>query len=276
MKTILAMLALLNLASCSAGSTPHFTGSTPAGPVARFFLGIAATDSIDFIRWKLQLNKDSYELACHYGIGKPNTNGFINGGKRAALSGRLQKDGNTYILNAGQNRLRLAIINNDLLHILGDNGRLLAGNGGWSYTLNHTTPSASSNIYASKKFLAINDSLVLEGRTPCGIPGIIKDEADCYKLKWLITLYENGEKTGAGSYRISGTAWRQNGARKGNWKLVGRDDGNHVYRLSDENDQPLIYLLPLDENVVFITDQKGKLLTGNEDFSYTLNRRSKQ
>ena len=68
-----------------------YTGSTPANPSIRLFLGIALRDSIDFIRWQLILDDKHYTLNCNYGIGKPNTNGFINGGKKVTLSGAVSK-----------------------------------------------------------------------------------------------------------------------------------------------------------------------------------------
>ena len=45
-----------------------------------------------------------------------------------------------------------------------------------------------------------------------------------------------------------------------------------MYRLNDKNGKAFIYLLKLDEHILVFTDADGKLLVGNEDFSYTLNR----
>src|SRR6185503_4634537 len=95
-----------------------FTASTPAAPVVRSFLDIPLTDSIDFIRWRLTLTDSQYSLACDYGIGKPNTNGFVNGGKKIALTGTFKKVKNEYQLIRNTQTLSLLEINPNLLHIL--------------------------------------------------------------------------------------------------------------------------------------------------------------
>ena len=82
MKSKVLFAVLLFMVSCANGKDRNFTGSTPAATVVREFLGIDFRDSIDFIRWKLVLNDLHFKLECNYGIGKPNTNGFINGGER--------------------------------------------------------------------------------------------------------------------------------------------------------------------------------------------------
>src|SRR5689334_14067566 len=71
-------------------SAGDYTGSTPANAaVVRTFLGIPLTDSVDFIRWKLHFNNTDFELHCNYGIGKPNTSGFYDGGKTVGLKGKV-------------------------------------------------------------------------------------------------------------------------------------------------------------------------------------------
>ncbi len=37
-----------------------------------------------------------------------------------------------------------------------------------------------------------------------------------------------------------------------------------------------LYLLKGDDNILFFVDPNGRLLVGNEDFSYTLNRRKEE
>jgi hypothetical protein len=43
--------------------------------------------------------------------------------------------------------------------------------------------------------------------------------------------------------------------------------------LNDENGNGFLYLLKLDEHILVFIDAQGKLLVGDEDFSYTLNNR---
>jgi hypothetical protein len=44
-----------------------------------------------------------------------------------------------------------------------------------------------------------------------------------------------------------------------------------VYQLAFESDGP-IYLLKADDGILFFLDNNGRILVGDRDFSYTLNR----
>jgi hypothetical protein len=46
-----------------------------------------------------------------------------------------------------------------------------------------------------------------------------------------------------------------------------------IYELSPSDDAPPLRLLAGDENVLFLLDKENRLLPGNEDFSYTFNRK---
>lgn len=92
MKISPSVLSIFLIISCARAGEKTYTGSTPADPVVRTFLGISLQDSVDFIRWQLILHKDNYQLNCNYGVGQPNTNGFINGGKKIEISGALNKE----------------------------------------------------------------------------------------------------------------------------------------------------------------------------------------
>lgn len=123
------------------------------------------------------------------------------------------------------------------------------------------------------KKMVLKDSMAFEGRTPCGVPHIIESGKECYKLKWYLVLYTNNKNEPA-TYRILGTPYRrEDGGRKGNWKITTGKDGRIIYQLNDENEKPFIYLLQIDQGVLIFTDAKGNLLVGDHDFSYTLNRR---
>lgn len=275
MKTSVIFLSLLFICSCGSGKEKKYTGSTPAANVVRSFLGIPFSDSIDFVRWKLVLLQDQYQLQCNYGIGKPNTNGFINGGKRIEITGTLQKEKNYYHLGYRDKTLKLAELNADLLHLLDTDNNLLIGNGGWSYTLNNIEPVKTDQANIIAKQTVLEDSMAFEGRTPCNVPGIIAPGSECYKLKWYIVLYGNAENKSPGKYKIYGTSWRKESAKTGNWKISTGKDGRVIYRLNDDKENGFIYLLKLDEHILVFTDAQGKLLVGDEDFSYTLNRNSK-
>ncbi|HET6768054.1 MAG TPA: hypothetical protein VFH08_11665 [Chitinophagaceae bacterium] len=274
MKNIAAILSFVLLASPADSKETIYTASTPAGSMVRTFLGISLSDSVDFIRWRLSLTDVMYKLECNYGIGRPNTNGFVKDGKKVVLTGAVKRQENIYILQNKNAGLRLAELNANLLHILNEDNRLLIGNGGWSYTINRIDPSINDKSTISAKQVVVSDSAVFEGRTPCGVPGIIERGKECYKLKWLIVLYGNAAKNEPTSYKIIGTPYRAEGGRRGNWTITSGRNGQISYHLIDEKGKPFIHLLKLDEGVLVFTDAKGNLLVGDLDFSYTLNRRS--
>jgi hypothetical protein len=270
MKIFATLLSFTLFVSCANSKETNYTASTPAGSIVRKFLGISLTDSIDFIRWKLSLNDLKYSLECNYGMGKPNTNGFYDGGKKIVFSGAVKRDNSTniYILQNGDQSLKLIELNTNLLHIANNDNTLLVGGGGWSYALNNTTPLVTNQFKLTAKQSTIRDSIAFEGRTPCGVPGIIPEGKLCYKLKWYLVLYSNN------SFRILGTAYRAEGGKRGNWKINTDNSGRIVYELYDEKTgKPFIHLLKLDEGVLIFTDEKGNLLVGDHDFSFTLNRR---
>ncbi|HEU5164875.1 MAG TPA: hypothetical protein VFU29_05015 [Chitinophagaceae bacterium] len=274
MKFIATLLSMTVLVSCASSKETNYTASTPAAPLVRTFLGISLTDSIDFIRWKLSVTDNKYSLECNYGIGKPNTNGFYDGGKKIAFGGIIKKEKNNYVLQNGNQSLKLAELNANLLHILNNDNTLLIGGGGWSYALNNTAPSVTNQFnMIAKQQIILKDSIAFEGRTPCGVPNIIEPGKLCYKLKWYLVLYSN-KKNEPATYRILGTPYRrEEGGKRGNWKIITAKDGRIIYELNDENEKPFIYLLQLDQGVLIFTDANGNLLVGDHDFSYTLNRR---
>lgn len=273
MNVLFCIISILRLFFCTTKEVKNYTGSTPADNVVRQFLNIPVSDSIDFIRWRLNIEDDSkYTLQCNYGIGKPNTNGFYDGGKKTEINGKLVKENSILNLMNGDKFLKLAELNENLLHILNEDNSMLVGNGGWSYTLNNIKAVLTDKLNITAKNSLIKDSVTYDGRTPCKIPGVIPPGTECYKLKWRIILYAKTDNNKEGDYKILGTPWRKDGGRKGNWTIISGKDGRITYQLNDEKQNGFLHLLILDENILVFTDQKGKLLAGDEDFSYTLNR----
>ncbi|MFT3704992.1 MAG: hypothetical protein QM802_21680 [Agriterribacter sp.] len=272
MKTILLIICFAFFNYTGMGKEMNFTGSTPAATVIRSFLGIPLTDSIDFIRWKLTFKNNNYTIQCNYGIGKPNTPGFINGGEKITLSNTWSMDKNIFLLKNGNKMLKIVRINDFLIHFLNTDNSLLVGNGGWSYTLNNMHVQLSKDATMKAHAATIKDSVAFEGRTPCGVPGIIPPGKLCYKLKWFVVLYANEQQNETGTYRLYGTPYRKEGGRRGIWKMTTDADGRTGYTLYNENEEAFIYLLKLDEKILVFTDAAGNLLVGDEDFSYTLNR----
>lgn len=255
------------LAACANAKTA-FTGSTPPNALVRDFLGISLRDSIDFIRWKITLEEDAYQLTCHYGISKPNTNGFLKGGEQLALTGSLKKEKNCYVLQNGHKRLLLLEVNANLLHLLDGDHNLLVGNDGWSYTLNSENPGDGIFLKAQSAPIGLKDSAVFVGRTPC-LPGN-RNTSDCYKQKWVIVLFSDKDAKQPTAFRLKGSLSGHQ-PKTGVVSIVNTEAVQHLYRLQyDDKD---FYLQPIDPHVLVFTDSRGALLVGNEDFSFTLNRK---
>ena len=274
MKHILFILTACFILSCANGKDRYFTGSTPAGKSIRPFLGIPVSDSIDFIRWKLTINDQMYILSCNYGIGKPNTNGFINGGKTINAKGKVKREGNFIQLLFGSEVLNLFEVNDNLLYLLNDDKTLIVGNGGWSYVLNNQSPLSTSEVnLKSRQTVFKDDSMVFEGRTPC--TGLQTREKECYKLKWLLVLYVNRQTNQPAGFSLKGTGFREQGGKKGNWKIIAGKNGSIIYQLDAAaiDDKTPLYLLKLDDKILYFIEANGNLMVGNEDFSYALNRR---
>ncbi|HEX6849565.1 MAG TPA: hypothetical protein VF144_21410 [Chitinophagaceae bacterium] len=82
------------------------------------------------------------------------------------------------------------------------------------------------------------------------------------------------QKNEPSTYRLLGTPYRrEDGGKRGNWRITNGKDGRIVFQLDDKNHKPFMYLLKMDDGVLMFTDANGNLLVGDHDFSYTLNRR---
>ncbi len=166
----------------------NFTSSTPAGKTVRNFLGINQGDSIDFIRWKLKIvDNEAFELFCSFGIGKPDTNGFINE-HNIAFKGTVIFNDGVLTLSHKDKILGMLLLNRNIIHLLYNDGTMMVGNGGWSYTLNSITPIAVTAVNLKTKNISFIDSIVFDGRTPCrGIEELMynKTRAACYKKKMV-------------------------------------------------------------------------------------------
>src|SRR5215203_682287 len=252
-----------------------YVGSTPAHSVVRDFLQISLTDSIDFIRWKLEIGSNKFELHCKYGLSKAGTPGFVNE-KTVDFEGELTKTRNNYSLQHKGRKLALLEVNTALLHLLDNDNNLLVGNGGYSYDLNSTAPIKTNQFNIQPVQTKIQYPLVFEGRTPCQelsvLLGLNKSEA-CNKMKWYIIFYTHSITGKPSHYLKGGIGYRKETMERGNWQIVTGKDGRILYQLSPDKGAYSLSLLKGDDNILFFIDGNGNLLVGNEDFSYTLNRR---
>lgn len=271
---ILFPFLLFTFFSCKGFSKViNYTGSTPAGTAVRNFLQISATDSIDFIRWLLEFDDAGYcKIKCNYGIGKPNTNGFIGGGKVLSLQATYLVNTNGYHIVHDGKSLLLIRLTDDLLHFGNDNADLFIGNGAWSYTLNNTHPLNTRILRNDLDRILINDSVIFTGRTPCGIPNVHKSK-ECYKIKWLLVMYASQQSQTEGTYKIRGTAFENHQSPMATWKLISDVEGRNIYLLNDKEGKPLLRLLKVSKDIMVFVDALDQPLVGNEDFSFTLNRK---
>jgi hypothetical protein len=259
---------------CASAKEALYHGSTPAHLAIREFLAISLTDSIDFIKWKLVISSDQYELNCQYGLSKPGTEGFIDVNE-VLFSGRLVKQDSYYSLQHEGKSFYILEINSNLLHLLDNNKSLLVGNGGYSYTLNANTPVKTNQFNIQVKHSRSQYPIAFEGRTPCqelaALLGLNKS-SECHKLKWYIIFFVDSI-TGKPSYYLKdGTAYRQETMVKGKWEVISGDNGRVIYKLDPEKPNASTYLLKADDNILLFTDPEGNLLVGNQHFSYTLNK----
>lgn len=129
---------------------------------------------------------------------------------------------------------------------------------------------------------------IFQGRCPCdGIANRLNLATDnpCGKLKISITFYQDSiikkptsyilSIVGAGDVIKQANSSYRLGTIKGNWTII-KGSSEHknatVYQLQTTANGNSLLLQKGDENVLFILDENGHFMTGNEYFSYTLNR----
>lgn len=128
-----------------------FVGSTPCDSFIMSTLQIPAGSKCDFLRWNLALNttnpkSDSFQIDVSYGESKPNTNGFIGGGKNITMKGmyivseRIHDKVHQKLFQLKDTNFKTPIfliqMDDNILHFADSESRLLLGNGAWGYVLN--------------------------------------------------------------------------------------------------------------------------------------------
>ena len=121
---------------------------------------------------------------------------------------------------------------------------------------------------------------VYDGRTPCNVLAAYLDETarqECIKIKWRITLFVDSITNQPATYEMLGFTYKKGNPRVGNWQIqkgTFADPEAIVYELKEEG-RPALLFQKGDNNILFFLDKDRKLLVGNRDFSYTLNRIAK-
>jgi hypothetical protein len=148
-------------------------------------------------------------------------------------------------------------------------------------TNNATTKNSPSITSIKKQILAISDirdtMLHFVGRSPCSeiarnlqIPA----GSDCAKIKWNLKLFQDPVNFRPTRYELSRTFHRES-IIEGKWQIIKGTSTNPdaiIYQL-DPGSQQSVFLLKGDDNVLFFINPGGGLLVGNQEYSYTLNRR---
>lgn len=272
-----------------------FVGSTPAGDPIRQLLRVPAGPSAELMEWTLVLRQDPktqaparYDLRCQYGMTEAGKPGLAAGARLFQRTGEWKSE--AAVLDLGEG-IRLRQVDRNILHVLDAAGGLLPGNSGWSYTLNRAesaekpVDSVLAQVQPEMSYelapLAAGPRVfaVLEGRTPCqGIARQLRIAVDpgCTKAKWRVTLYQNPVTKAPAAYRVEGSLFGRR-PRTGNWSTgrgIPGDPEAMVYELAPAAGAPPLRLLRGDDQVLFFLNAEGRPLTGNAEFSYTLNRRS--
>ena len=132
---------------------------------------------------------------------------------------------------------------------------------------------------------------VFVGNSPCGYfprPMLnIPSNANCERIEWELTLYEDQKTHAPTSYILYNTyGIAQQGARgfvdggtktamEGKWKIVKGTKTNPaavVYQLNPGNPKTSISFLKLDDNLLHLLYSDQTLMIGNDSWSYTLNK----
>jgi hypothetical protein len=279
------------------GITPC-SGKTPAMPQ------IPADSDCEQLIWEITLRQDpktgaptTYELHSAYGLPQQNTNGLVNGGTPVDLKGKWEilqgtktnTDAVVYALNPDdpKSAIYFAKMDDNVLHVLAQDGRMLVGNGGWSYSLSRTdshieiapADSAANPVVKEESLsLEANGSSiwgVFDGRTSCADIVVeftnLPPDPSCFKIKWRLALYQDPKTGQPTTYQFCGTQT----SREGTWSITrgtNADPNGIVFRLNLDDSGRFIAFLNADDNNLFVLDSNFNLMVGDELWSYTLSR----
>jgi hypothetical protein len=146
---------------------------------------------------------------------------------------------------------------------------------------------------------AVKDSIFLfAGTTPCSNvirplhkiapePDCALKDCHCMMVEWKLTLYVDPVTQKPTTYKLTGinrfseketNQYSQPGTKttsEGKWTIVRGTTSNPnatLYQLNPDKPALTLSLLKLHDNLLHVLDQEGRLMIGNEFFSYTLNR----
>jgi hypothetical protein len=302
----------ITLQSCAqtiskqASAREAFVATTPCDEFSKSLLHIPSGTNAEMMKWNLTLHRDArtsepttYELSCAYGMAKQGTRGLMPGAATLELNGRWTIISGTnddakaivYRLTAQNAPIALSFLkpNKNILHLLDRQGKLMVGNGAWSYTLNSSKPVVlSSNAINSPENMSPKiayDSAVFFARTPCYEPLLAltgKTITGCELIKCKLVLYCDVNTHEPANFRLYTVHVGAGNARyptSGTWKVTKgtkSDAAAILYQLESNSrtDKPLTFLRASD-SILFLVDKEMNCMAGNDYCSYTFNRATK-
>ena len=298
--SLVTVLAVVPIAPLNPATSENvFTGTSPCADFVKPFLRIPSDVKCDRIKWQLIVRPGSrtYELTREYGFHVDNRTYQSHGsssfqGSLATTKGRAYDPQATVLqLHADKTQsIAFAVVDQNVLHLLDPNQRLTIGDSGASYTINklHASASNGQGFTDQARSFVENGATAktsFGGRSPCQeIARELKHPvpADCFKLKWALELRRDPQTLVPTTYKLRGTLYRNESnatatehPREGKWKVIRgtkTDPNAIVYQLDASASDGPIYLLKADDGILFFLDNNGRILVGDKDFSYTLNR----
>jgi hypothetical protein len=275
------------------GASPGFggfSGTSPCDDFVKPFLRIPTGEKCDRIKWQLTLQEDpishaptTYKLTREFGYHVDNRTYQSKGTTTFEGTWKVAKGGNVFQLDADRpHSFAFLQLDQNILHPLDAKNNLLAGNSAHSYTLNREeliTKQSELRVHQVNHTPETNltTAVTFTGRTPCReLAQEIKTTvtSDCAKLKWSLTLYRDPKTLAPTTYQLRSTL-TEHQPREGKWKVV-RGPNTIVYEIDGGALGAPLFLLKGDDGVLFFVTSDGSFLIGNGDFSYTLNRVSRQ
>ncbi|HEY0651854.1 MAG TPA: hypothetical protein VGD65_01960 [Chryseosolibacter sp.] len=287
----LSKVLIMALIACFAASPSvpigQFSTHTPCHDELRQLHNIPAGVDCSVIKWNLILNggrHQSFSMTSEWGYYVDNRTLEIRG--HADASGKWTLDETRafpVITINGQNGTTASfrLLDSNHLHVLDASGKLLNGNGGWSFTLNRssqTNPAVPTKTQVTAPYRETFTSKTFHGRTPCreiSTEANIATDPTCFKLKWLLRLYQDSVSLIPSHYELQ-TTYHRASILRGKWEIYSAVVNNRqeiIYELDPDKRDKSIRLMKGDDNLLFFLDKNLVLLPGGTEFGYTLNRR---
>jgi len=264
------------------------TGSTPGDISVKKMFNIPVQTPIDFIRWQLLLDESfQFTLQIAFGEIQPNTMDFKAGGEKRLFKGRCTISANKnfpeiYQLTATEmpEPVSLVKVTANIFHLMTAEGKLMNGNGGWSYSLFRKNPVEQQMVRIKP---AVSDEqsaqVIYDGRTPCREIAAehpeMKVSAACFKLKWRLILNRDPVTFLPTTFVIRKVIDGKAQNVTGKWEIrkgTGSSQGQTFYVIEPDKSGQSISFLVADKQVLFFLNKMNQPYIGNDNFGFALNR----